>query len=469
MSPYKSKKIISLKPALAWQAILGLVWITIGLIVVGLGSILNYFFPAAALLVGILLHIKYPVLYAGYSWWLWIVSALVRRFADYSGGFTEPSPILLAPYLVTCLILIDVFQYLPSLYRKGGFLFLSALLGVMYGFLVGLIQHPFQPVLLALLEWLTPILSGFYFFVHWKDYPKYRQNTQAVFTWAVLLAGSYGIYQYLVAPPWDQFWLKQAEMVSAGRPEPRKIRVWGTMNSPAAFASFLMSGLLILLTRIEKLPLTASVIGYIAFLLTLVRAAWLGWLLGIMSFFTSLKQSYQLRLILVGLGLVLCVVPLAANGPFAETIGDRLNSLTNISQDSSANARTELYDEALRDALFNVLGTGLVDESVLDSGVIAIFSALGWIGSGLYLSGLSLALWNIFGDYKVASDSFSRAASAVALGTFFRMLFGRSMIGVIGIFMWSFLGLSLAAYKHHKWSSTYNQNPVLPSQDLQQT
>ena len=160
---------------------------------------------------------------------------LFRRVADWKSGFTEPSTILLAPYLVTLIAVITLWQKLFKIHRQSSLPFILALVAVTYGFLVGLINEPVGTVVIGVLDWLTPIVFGFHLFVNWRNYPSYRQNIQRVFVWGVLIMGVYGIIQYLVAPEWDLLWRKNAEFTSSGPIDSTEIRVWSTMASPRPF------------------------------------------------------------------------------------------------------------------------------------------------------------------------------------------------------------------------------------------
>ena len=120
---------LSLQPATAWTAILVLSIFTALLIIAGGGKILNLVFPAGSLVVGIFLYFRAPLLYMGFSWWLWFLTPLVRRLADYRSGFNDPSPILLAPYLVSLITIITFWQYLPKIHQLGGLPFLLSTTG----------------------------------------------------------------------------------------------------------------------------------------------------------------------------------------------------------------------------------------------------------------------------------------------------------------------------------------------------
>src|SRR5919202_1555595 len=123
---------LGLQPAPAWTAILALVLFSALCIVAGAGKILNLAFPMGAFAVGVLLYFRYPILYIGFSWWILFLTPLIRRLADYRSGFTDPSPILIAPYLVIGITLVTCWQYFPKTARQGGLPFILSFAGVFY-------------------------------------------------------------------------------------------------------------------------------------------------------------------------------------------------------------------------------------------------------------------------------------------------------------------------------------------------
>ncbi|MBD3882926.1 O-antigen ligase domain-containing protein [Phormidium tenue FACHB-886] len=426
---------------------------------------MNYVFPAGAFVVGFFLYLKQPVLYVCFSWWLWFLSPLVRRLVDYQSGFTNPSPILLSPFLVTLLILPSILLQLPTLYRQGGLPFIFAFAGIFYGFLLGLIQGSPSAVTVALLDWLVPVLLSCYLFLNWRNYLHYRQAIQNTFVWGVLITGSYGIYQYLVAPEWDRFWLlnlSAAGLVdSFGRPEPMQIRVWSTMNGPLDFAVVMMAGLLLLFSYQGVLRLPASGAGYLAFLLSLARTAWGGWFVGVALLFSSLKSSLQLRFLLTFAILGLLVIPLITIEPFSEVIQARVESLFELfkDDDGSGQERSRTYTQLIGLAVMNVWGDGIGNirdfGRPLDSAFLVILFSLGWLGTLLYTGGYGLLLLQLFQGRESSIDSFAATARAISLTGAFMMLFGPIILGVSGAVIWGFLGIGMAARKYYLHQHAY--------------
>lgn len=453
--PLNHKPTIGLQPTLAWTAILGLVSFSALCLLVHAGGILRLIYPAGAFLVGAFLYLRYPVLYVGFAWWVAFLSPFVRRMVDYQSGWVDPSPVLLAPFLVMMMTALTFVKNLPQSYRRGGLPLILAILSVVYGLLVGLIQQPPIAVIVALLNWLAPILFGFHLFVHWRSYPLYRQNFQRVFVWGVLVSGAYGVYQYLVAPAWDRFWLVNTKLLAFGTPEPMGMRVFSTMNSPGPFATVMMAGLILLFSGHSAIRFPAVAVGYLSFLLSMVRSAWLGWVVSVLMFIPSLKAKLQMRLVVTILVMSVCVIPVVNLEPFSSAISTRLQSFSNAQDDVSYNDRMSGYNEILGQAFSEVAGKGIgfvVKSDSLgsnDSGILSIFFSLGWFGAIPYFGGIILMFLSLFRSAEGRSDAFMSAARAISLGVFAQIGLGAATQALSGVVMWAFAGIALAAQKYY--------------------
>jgi hypothetical protein len=300
--------------------------------------------------------------------------------------------------------------------------------------------------------WISPILFGFHLFVNWRDYPAYSQNIQRTFLWVVLVTATYGVYQYLVAPEWDRFWLIETKLyTSMGKPEPLGLRVWSTMNSPLNFATVMIPGIILLFIGQGVLRFPGLALGILSLLLTSVRTAWGGWMVSLVALLSFLKGIVQMRLIAVILVIAILVVPLSKVEPFAQVIQARVSSLTDVKEDQSAKDRASLYAVALNDALKEYIGKGNGNTGPIDSGLLEMVFTLGWLGSLPYVGGIFLLFYSLFqGSKSSSSDSFASATRAIAFG-YIPMLAGSNVIiGISGMVFWGFLGLGMAANKYHQ-------------------
>jgi hypothetical protein len=450
IAPVKSM----LKPTRAWAVILSFAIFTL-LGSLGLPSkVMNLAFPTGAFAVGGFLYFRYPLLYNGFCWWIWFLSAFVRRLVDHHGSFTEVSPILLAPLLAMGFTLVTVGRNLPETRIQGSFPFVLTMGAVIYGFLLRLVQKPGSDVLISLLDWLIPIAYGFHLFVNWREYPSYRQDLQHTFVWGVLVMGIYGIIQFATAPAWDMAWLTNSGMVTANGFQnkagagPFAIRVFSTMHSVEPFGSVLTGGLLLLFTFKGKLALPAAISGYLAFLFTMMRSGWIAWFAGLLILFSSLKAKLQIRLVITLALLFICVLPLATMEPFASDINSRMQTLSNVQEDGSAAGRQGDFQSYMEVLSTKFVGEGIARNSY-DNTIVALLFYLGWLGTLPYLAGLFLITSKLFLSPKAAIDPFIGTARAVVVSCLVRILVNGLIFGPGCLMLWSFLGIGLAAIKYH--------------------
>jgi len=428
--------------------------------------LLEIIYLLAALASGVWLYWRYPALYIGFVWWLWFLTPEVRRLIDYQQGWNPQSLVMLTPYLVTGLTLLTLARHLPKLQFYRLFPFTLILLGLLYGYVIGVYRGVWQASTYDLLSWLVPVVFAFHIAMYWRDYPHFRQVIRRTFVWGTLVMGLYGVLQFFNPPVWDQYWMDSAGMASIGKPEPFEVRVFSTANSPGPFAIIMMAGLLLLSSsggRLLRWPAAAA--GFVSFLLSLVRAAWGGLLVGLI--FIAAQRGFSLRLLASLLVTGLIALPLLTVGPVSEVIDERLQTVTNLEEDSSANDRQEFYSGFAETAFFNPVGLGLGTTGLatklsnptgeqsgefgtFDSGVMNIPFVLGWLGSVLYVGGLASLLFYALRRGGSRSDLFAAASRGIVVAVLVQLIFVNTLTGVTGMVFWSFLGLSLAARSYQR-------------------
>ena len=463
----------------AWMAIQGLGFFLALPLLVRAGRFLIPIFPLGSFAVGVFLYLRAPALYVGFTWWMWFLGPLIRRIIDYQSGHLTPGPWLLTPLLVTFISVMTLVKHLPNTSRQGGLPFIMCFGSVFYAFCTGVLQNSVTGCVLNLLAWLTPLLFGFHLFVNWRDYPEYRKVIQSTFLWGTLVMGAYGIWQYLVAPEWERFFLREITATSFGKPEPLGIRVFSSLDSPQTFAAVMMAGIILLWTNPKILRNLSAGVGHLSFLLSMARSLWLSWILGMLIFVPSLKARFQMRLVVSVMVASLFIVPILSIEPFSTVIGDRLESLSNTKNDTSANDRAEGYSDLIGLAVTEFVGKGLgsnVESDSLgskDSGILSMLFSLGWFGSIPYLTGMFLLFFKLFQDSKASLDPFVSAARAIALTTFAQMGLNVPMISSFGMVLWGFIGIGMSAHKYYLYQQTtqqersYSNVVSLPDRKLQ--
>jgi hypothetical protein len=433
----------------AWVMIVGLTILSLFGAIARLGNILAIVFPVITVGMALFFYMRLPAMYVGFSWWLFCLAPFVRRLADFYGGYTEQSLILLAPFLVAAIPTLTMLRDLPKVKPQQSLPFVLATLGILYGFLIGLVNRSPALATKAFIEWIAPVAFGFHLLRDWKQFPSYQKVTQKTFLWIALLTGGYGIYQYLVAPGWDTFWMINANISSVGNPEPQGIRVWSTLNSPEPFAGVMAAALIIGLSYPSKLQLPAVLSGLFALLLTAVRASWLGWLVGFLSviFSSKLKSNFNL-LIMAGL-LVPVLIVLGQQESFAGLLQQRFLTFLNPQDDGSFTGRSYEFQNRFDDALINVIGDGLGGSSY-DNFVLAILMNTGWIGTILYSTGIALATRQVFQPVTKARDMFPTCLRGAVLTGLSRILVNSPTLGASGAVFWGCLGLGIAMVRYYR-------------------
>jgi hypothetical protein len=449
--------------SLSWLIISVFCALTIVFTFIGPSKLLNQLFPLGATIVAIFLYSKSPILYNGFSWWMWFLTALVRRLVDVRSGFTEPSPILLAPYLVSLISIMSIIQSMRLDIKKGDWPFIISLFGVLYGATMGALNKPYITVFIGTLNWICPISSSFYIYKNWNLYPEYKRNTQKVFTLGILCMGIYGIFQYFSLPAWDLLWLKETGLErSAGSIDETTgggMRIWSTMPSAEPFAAIMAGGLLVLANQETPLAISSSVVGYLSLLLTLVRSAWLGWLAGLLNLIVALSSKQKIRLSMMLACLALTLVPITLTGEFSEKITSRITTLSDVNNDGSAQIRKAAFNENIDSALSNPIGNG-IEKGAMDNALLSTLFYLGWVGAALYAFGLILVSFRLFNIRDKKEDPFIVICQGVVISALIRLPVNGANTGVGGVMLWMFLALGIAADKHRRYNMKINM-PLL--------
>ena len=455
-----------LKPAKAWKAIFGLVLATIMSLLVG-GPVAIITFPLGSLAVGWFFYRRYPLFYCSFVWWMWFANSLVRRIIDFRCGYITPGPWHFSAGLITGMSVLTLLKHLPKAHKQGGIPFVIAAAACFYSYLINIVNQGFTDIdeaTFLFFGWLAPITFGFYVFIHWRDYPSYRQNLQRTFLWGTLFMGLYGIVQYIFAPPWDSFYLKTQQAIgnalSFGDPKPFGIRVFSSMDAPQGFAATIGVGLILLFCLRGSQQLWANGLGYLSLLLSLARSGWLSFLLSILIFFMALKSNLKIRMLIGVLMTVLIILPITTVEPFSEVIGDRIESFSDTDDDNSLKARKGAFNLLIGHAMTEFVGYGLQSPiepnvkisstyDVGDNGILILFFAFGWMGAFPYLLGLLTLIFQIQQASTKNNDLMLHIAYSVVLGQLGLIYFKSLFYGSFAMILWGFLGIGMSGRNYY--------------------
>jgi hypothetical protein len=425
----------------------------------GLAPSLRTAYPIGALAVGAYLMGRDPASYLAFTIWLWFLSSLVRRLVDHSAGWQDPSSVLLAPYLVSGLSVLPLVRRLlsPSEGQSGVFdsrplPFVLCGIGVVYGLFVGLISNPLSAVVMDFLYWGIPLMLGWYVTAYPDSHLIFGRAVTRTFQLGLLVMGCYGVYQFVIAPPWDSYWLANVVGVdSMGLPEPYGIRVFSTMNAPAILGLTLASGIVLWFVTPRLLTLPCAAAAFAAILLSQARTAWIVLAIAVLLLIPTLQPKLLVRLT-IGLSLVVALaLPILMVEPMRTVVSDRLATLTTPSRDESAKDRIEghryLFELAVQQPFGHGLGTSEaafpISMALKDSVVASCFLQLGFFGSAVYFSGLLFLLRELWSAYRRRESTLSTAVACTAIGLLSQMYLATTTAGPVGVFFWIFSGIAV--------------------------
>ncbi len=450
----------SLAPASAPSAgliVLGSILLSAGVLVLpwwtGMMHLFQYLYLVLALFVGVVLYRTTPILYLGFTWWLWFLSQFVSRFIDYQLGAMKTDFIPLTPYLVGGLTVLTVLRYRARLLDRDYFPFVLVLAGIAYSYAIGIVNNGLVTATSGLLKWMVPVFFGLHIALHWRDYPAMRQGLQRTFLWGVVVMGLYAVLQFYALPEWDRFWMINAEwdLSSTGRPRPLMVRIYSTMSDFGTFATVMMAGVLVLFSLSVRKHLLAAVPGYAGFLLTVVRSAWGGWVMAIMMMALWIKGRMRRRLFGALLLGALILAPLASTPEIANRLSNRFGSFQNLEDDRSMEVRIQIYRNNSLRALTSPLGEGIgIADVNWDSGLLMIAYRLGWPGLLVFAVGLLMLLRLLWRSRIQIDDPFASICVAIAFAILALLAFNNQMVGVRGATFWCFAGLAVASYRYHR-------------------
>lgn len=419
---------------------------------------------AGILFPAFLLALLNPKLLIPYSLLIWAVAPELRRIADwYEGEYHSVSLLSLAPLLTGATLAIPVLKEIHRIRKSSTRIILLFSIALAYGAMIGLAKNGMGSVY-DLANYIVPLLL-IPFFAVTRFTAKDIDRLLHIFANIAVLVAIYGIVQYLTVPPWDAFWMRNADMMSIGSPYPLEIRVFSTLNSPGPAATFLVFALVPMI--LEKrwrgtLRWIGVLLVVICLLTTLVRSAWLIMLVMLLAYIASSpskgKWKTLIQLVFVAAALFWIVPKL----PGAEGLVARMETLTSVQEDHSYNERLGLWQNMLPMVAANPVGEGigsvgqgtkldnggeLGEYGVMDNGVIALLLTFGVLGALFFFGALGAVVKQIMTRItsKDTLQPYARLALATWIGAVVSLVSDNGFPGLRGYLIWMLIGLGLSA------------------------
>lgn len=394
---------------------------------------------------------------------MWAIGPEVRRVADWAEGSFQPVTMLsLAPLLATSAFIIPILKRVRRINPRLRTALILLGATVIYGLVVGLAHNGLASIF-DLASYVLPIFVLLYIVSRPTDASD-RDFWIVSFTNLAIIVASYGWIQFLLAPAWDVFWMNHAPMASIGRPEPLKIRVFSTLNSPGPAGMFLAAALAPMF--LERRWRGAT--GWVGVLLvasalavTLVRSSWLMLMVTVIVYIllSSGKDRWRKTLTVASLGLTLfTLIPLLPGG---SDISSRVQTFGDLKKDNSANARSEFATDFIPTLLSTPFGLGLgtvglgskIDNqgqlgqyANFDNGFYAIFITFGLLGGMVVFASLWLLGKAARGTGRASTlSAYSRLAIATLVSVTCGLISGNMLTGIGGILTWLLIGTAFSA------------------------
>jgi hypothetical protein len=420
--------------------------------IIPLGGIGKILIPASVISTGIFLYAKSPLLYVGFTWWVWFLAPFISRVVEYKSGSAAETfrLIILTPYILSFISVDMVLKKIVNSSRSDGLPFALAGISIFYSMAIGYVNgYSLIKIGQEFLSWSAPVCFGFFMLSNWRRYESLKKITQLTFLLITAVISIYGIIQYLEPPAWDVFWWENAENVrsASGIAVPKMVRVWSTLNTTFLFAYAMVACLGVTLTYSGIISIPILISGIISILLSQVRVSWFAIIIVFFIFMISTNPRASRHSLLVVILSVSLTIPLSAHPDFNEVIQERIATLSQGKDDVSLQERQSIYQENLP-RYFDIIGKGLGSPKIIDAGAADVLSTLGWVGTAPMMLGILLTFHRLF--RFIHFDKFRTMMQAVPLGFLATLAFNNIFILLSGQIFWSFIGLALAADRYQK-------------------
>ncbi len=336
---------------------------------------------------------------------LFSFAPILRRLVDISAGFDPGSLMIAGPFLALLAPLPEFREFAvqgrPPVKGLGPIIVFGVC--TLYCVLITVAQGQWSQAAAGALKWFAPVIYAVALFRRAPMAKQILHEAAGAFSVILPITGLYGIYQYTDPPVWDRYWLINAAITSAGLPAPYEVRTFSTMHSPAVFATFTATGLMLVYvlrtgwhTRLAMLP------AVLALALSLYRTAWLSLAAGVL--FCLLMPATRAR---AGSAVTLLAAAIAVAlvfTPFGDVLANRLASFGDASNDGSGQERLaeftflwSLPGSGLLGIGFPSIDTGTAGAVPLDGMIAICWACMGIVGglvclgSLLYAIGLAIA------------------------------------------------------------------------------
>ena len=442
-----------------YWSLIALPVITIGLLFSPAKTVLLYSYPAMALFIAVYLYRRNRPLYVSLVCWLWFLTPLVRRILDYRAGWTQPTAILLAPPLATCVPLLWLIPDWRRVLERRAAPLICVLLTCVYATFTGIANLGARFVFQDLLTWLSPLIFAFMLCRHREEAAELFRAFETAFIYGLLVVSIYGVIQFFFLPKWDAFWMGWVLMDSIGKPEPTEVRVFSTMNGPQILASFLATGLIVAFNSHSRIRWLAIPAGLLCLVLSLARSGWVAMAAGTVYLLFNLSHRQRFRLVVAAVVAALAIIVALQNPDMQEVMSQRFSSFSDVRNDTSFMDRVDAYKGLFDGFMINPFGLGMGatpaiaedkvtlhrswNQDLGDSTIAMVVTTMGVAGTLVLISAFLLLAKSVFLGPSV-NTVYTHTVRAILIGLIAEAALDGIISGPTGFLTWSAVGFGLA-------------------------
>jgi hypothetical protein len=361
---------------------------------------------------------------------------LIRRFLDWNDGQYDFRPISSLTPMVIALLMLSVaiinYQAISRENRKFGAVLIAVLiLGCLLGIPNGL------GMIYSFLDYLTPLAVLAYALWLQADLNLLVRWLRTISVLACSIA-AYAWWQWVEMPPWDAFWIEQSGMwTSMGVVQSYRTAAFGTLESRGPFAWFMATVAipLILIPRSRSYVTWVGVILIVSSILpSTVRSAFGIILLAMIGYVLTRGISKSIYLVFFMSLTLGAMFGIRQSLPESEYMFERLESVTNLSQDSSFQGRVGQAQIGFGTALSNPFGFGLGSSGlgtmvsgqtslIFDNGYLELLTTFGLFGAGIGFAIAFYVLSKVYYFSRLYEDDASFLVVAVGFSSLGALIF----------------------------------------------
>jgi len=388
---------------------------------------------------------------------LFAFSPFLRRIVDYECGYDPLGLMLTGPLLAG---LVPTAGLATSILSKRGHLigrlgpYLLTTLTLSYAALVLEFSGQYVPAVAGFGKSMSVLLYGCWLLAAAEDPRRVVRHGARAFLVVLPVVSIYGYIQYIDPSSADRYWMISSAMSSVGYPEPQRVRVFSTLNSPESMANFIVFGLLLIavLRRFWEVLLCSGP-AVVALLLSQARTAWVALAAAIFySFFFS--KTWLRCTLLAGVVLVAGTFAVVAT-PAGDIIATRLQTLTDSTGgDFSGEARLDEFQfifNHVEDYLFGGVteGSGKTgwetntrSLAASDGLIVSSIQAMGIIGGPIFIFGVVWAALQGLAHLQRRAEPEFVVAGGLVFGQLVVIPLSNPTGAEFGILFWSLIAIA---------------------------